>query len=826
MKCPKCQTENPETSLFCSDCGTKLDAAEEFSLLQTETLRASLQELNTGSTFAGRYQVIEELGKGGMGKVYKVFDNKIKEKIALKLIKPEIASDKETIERFSNELKLARKIRHKNVCGMFDIGEADGTHFITMEYVSGEDLKTMIRMSGTLGISTVLSVGKQICEGLTEAHSQGVVHRDLKPTNVMIDRGGNVKIMDFGIARSINEKGITGPSMLIGTPEYMSPEQAEAKEIDHRSDIYSLGIILYEMATSRVPFDGETALSIAMKHKGEIPKDPRQSNPNIPEELSRIILRCLEKDKNRRYQSAAEVRAELEKIEKGIPSTERVIPEKGPFASPEIPAKFSPKKLIVPLVALLVLIAGALIIRKGVLKKPASDEAKSIAVLPFVNMSSDKEDEYFSDGLTEELISALSQLQGLRVAARTSSFAFKGKTEHIGRIGQQLHVNTILEGSFRKAGNKLRITAQLINVTSGFHLWSETYEREIQDVFAVQDEISRAIVSALKIKLTVDQSMQLTKRYTENTEAYQLYLKGRYYWNKRTEEELKKGIECFDKAIEIDPGYALAYAGLADSWATMGWYGWSPQKEAYPRARTAAMRALEMDDSLAEAHTSLAQVRELYDWDWLGAEKEFKKAIELKPQYATAHHWYSLLLVAAGRPDEAVIEAKKALELDPLSLIINENVGDVLCLARRYDEAIEQLRKTLDLDPHFGVAQYSLAIAYYGKGMYDEAVTEYLKFERPEMTAALKEAYLKSGTKGLWEKRLELIMEQPGETHVPAYTVAQVYTLLGRKDEALAWLEKAVAEHSIAATYLRSYIWDGLRRDPRFSAILKEVNLE
>jgi TolB-like protein len=441
-------------------------------------------------------------------------------------------------------------------------------------------------------------------------------------------------------------------------------------------------------------------------------------------------------------------------------------------------------------------------------------------------MSSDKEDEYFSDGLTEELISALSQLQGLRVAARTSSFVFKGRTEDIGKIGAQLHVKTILEGSFRKAGNKLRISAQLINVASGFQLWSETYEREIQDVFTVQDEISRAIVSALKIKLTGEQSAQLTKRYTENTEAYQLYLKGRYYWNKRTEEELKKGIECFDEALEIDPGYALAYAGLADSWAIIGWYGWSPEKEAYPKARATAMRALEMDDSLAEAHTSLAHVKEVYDWDWLGAEKEYKKAIELKPQYATAHHWYSLLLVAVGRPDEAIIEAKKAQELDPLSLIINENVGDVLCLARRYDEAIEQLRKTLDLDPHFGVAHYSLARAYFGKGMYDEAVTEYLKFVPPELTVPLKEAYMKSGTKGFWEKDLELIMENPREARVGPGTIAQIYALLGRKDEALAWLEKAVAEHSINVVYLRFYGWDSLRSDPRFSAILKKVGLE
>ncbi|MGB7296996.1 MAG: protein kinase [Candidatus Aminicenantales bacterium] len=578
-----------------------------------------VHELSTGSTFAGRYQIIEELGKGGMGRVYKVFDTDIKEKVALKLLKPEIASDKETIERFSNELKYARKISHRNVCRMYDLAKAEGTHFITMEYVQGEDLKSLIRMSKRLEVGTAVSIAKQICQGLAEAHRSGVVHRDLKPSNIMIDREGDAKIMDFGIARSLRGKGITGAGMMIGTPEFMSPEQVEGKDIDQRSDIYSLGIILYEMATGRVPFEGDTALSIALKHKTEIPKDPREFNPQIPEELSRLILKCMEKEKERRYQRVDEILAALAAIESRTPTT-GIAAAKAPDTEKILEARWK----------------------------------KSIAVLPFSNLSPEKEQEYFCDGLSEEIINALSHIRELRVVARTSAFAFKGKEIDIREVGEKLNVGAVLEGSVRKSGQRLRITAQLVNVEDGYHLWSGQFDREMKDIFDIQEEISLTIVDHLKLKLLKDEKEKILKRATEDHEAYDYYLKGRYFWYRRQEKDFQRGLQYFEQAIEKDPGYALPHVGIADTFNLFGVWDFMPPHQAYSRAKMAAKKALEIDPELAEAYASLGWIALFYDWDWPAAEEHFLKAIQMKPDYALAHHWYGNCLFCTGRFDESI----------------------------------------------------------------------------------------------------------------------------------------------------------------------------
>ena len=690
VKCPRCQAENPDTVKFCGECGTQILSPKTARPEVTETLKTPIKELTTGSTFAGRYQVIEELGKGGMGKVYKVFDTRIKEKVALKLIKPDVSSDKETIERFNNELRLARKVRHKNVCGMFDLGEAEGSYFITMEYVHGEDLKSMIRMSTGLTVGTVLSVGKQVCDGLAEAHGLGVVHRDLKPQNIMIDKGGNAKIMDFGIARSVREKGITGPSVLIGTPEYMSPEQAEAKEVDHRSDIYSLGIILYEMATGRVPFEGDTALSIAMKHKGEIPKNPKQFNPNIPDDLSGVILRCLEKDSAKRFQTAAEVRSELEKIEKGIPTTEQVVPERRTLTSREITVKFNLRKLFLPAMAIFAVVIIAVVLLKilpGKKAIPPPSGKTSLAILYFENISGDKSLDAWKTGLTELLITKLSQSKFINVLSSDSIYSILKKLnldeakkytkEDLIKVANEGGATHTISGSLMKAEQNIIITLILQNPHTGERISSIPVEcNGEKEIMRKVDEVARKIkldLDLTKSQISADLDVEVGKITTSSPEAYKYYSEGREL---HLQSKFRESISLMEKAVAIDPGFAMAWRSMAAAYGNLG----QPEE---------VMKYLQKSMALSDR-------------------------ISEKERYIIEGDFYS----SSGEKhyERAIAAYSKLFELYPVDYTFYNNFALVYLGLEEWDKAIELLEKAQKVETGFPYPYTNQAFAYAGKG--------------------------------------------------------------------------------------------------------------
>jgi serine/threonine-protein kinase len=832
IKCPQCQHVNPPDTIYCGKCATPLPSKKKIPA--TKTLETPVKELTRGTTFASRYEIIEELGKGGMGEVYRVEDKKIKEEVALKLIKPEVASDKKTIERFSNELKMARKIRHKNVCAMFDLGEEKGTHYITMEYVRGENLKSSIRRMGPLTAGKTLFIAKQICEGLSEAHRLRVVHRDLKPQNIMIDRDGNARIMDFGIARTIKGKGITGAGVMIGTPEYMSPEQAEVKDVDQRSDIYSLGVILYEMVTGRVPFDGETPLSIAMKHKSEEPQNPGEINAQIPEGLTRLILRCMEKNKDNRYQSAEELRAELENIEKGIPTTEKVVPKRKPITSKEITVTFGLKKLILPFFVISLLTIIVVMVWRPWSPREAGlsyEYQYSIAVLPFEDLSTEQDQSFFCEGMTEDLITKLTNIEGLKVISRPSIMHYKGTQKDMRTVGKELSVNTILKGRIQKEGNRLRITVQLINVEDGSHLWADSYDRELASLFVIQDEISRAVVNALRIELGVEQEYMLAKRHTEDHRAHELYLKGRSSWEKRTKEGLESALEFFQQAINRDSGFSKAYIGIADSFNMLGSYDFLPPQEAYPKAKEMALKALELDDSLAEAYTSLAWIKYRYEWDWFGAETDFNWAIGLNPRYSTAHLWYGTFLQSMGRFGEAKSELDKAKELDPFSMPVLTSIARLYYHSRQYDLAIEQCRQVLDKNPRFHWAHNILAASFLQKFMFKEAIQEFkeaidLSEKNTSYKADLAHAYAVSGLKQDAKIILEELLSLALVEHVPKCNIALIYAALGDRDTAFRFFDEAFEERSTLLLFLNiDPRLDIMRSDMRFAGLLEKVGL-
>jgi serine/threonine-protein kinase len=791
MKCSRCDFDNPPGSHFCSKCGAEVSSADGSHPSDTKPLLESGNGTAAGSTFGGRYRIIEELGRGGMGVVYRAEDTKLKRHVALKLLPPHLTRNPEAKERFVHEAQAASVLDHPNICTIHEIDENDdGQMFISMACYQGETLKKKIQR-GPMELREILEIALQVSKGLAKAHDKGIVHRDIKPANIMITEDGIASIMDFGLAKLADQTRLTKTGTAVGTVAYMSPEQAQGKEVDHRTDIWSFGVVLYEMVTGQLPFRGANEQAVIYSILNTEPEPVAGVRGGVPKEFGALVGKALSKRIGSRYQKVADILKDLKAISARLQSS---TPAEG--VSPERPPP-------------------------------------SIAVLPFATLSADPEQDYFCDGMAEEIINALTHVEGLRVVARTSSFAFKGKHQDVREIGRKLDVETVLEGSVRKAGNRLRITAQLVKTDDGYHLWSERYDREMEDVFAIQDEISLAIVEKLKINLLGGQKTKLTKRQTEDIEAYNLYLKGRYFWNKRTEKALRKGIGYFSEAIKLDPEYAVAYTGLADSYNLLSAYSIASPGESIPKAKAAATKALRIDPDLAEGHECLGHVDMLYNWDWQNAGKEFKRAIELNPNYATAHQRHGILLTAMGQMDEALAEIKRARELDPLSLIINTDVGLFFFLQREYDVAEELSGKPLEMDPNFAVARFAHGLALEQMERHEEAAGEFQKAiaisgGNPIYLSALGHARAIAGSREEAQKILSELLELSRRRYVSPYSTATVCAGLGETDEAFTWLERALEEHSVWLGHLHLRVdprLDCLRSDPRFGLLLDKMGL-
>jgi len=719
MKCPKCHSENPETKQFCADCGTRLTPSKDIGV--TRTLETTPDEFSRGTVFASRYEVLEELGGGGMGKVYRVYDRKLEEEVALKLIRPEIAADWEAIERFRNEIKIARKITHKNVCKMYDLGESGGASYITMEYVPGEDLRSFIHRSKQLTVATAVSISRQVAEGLSEAHSLGIVHRDLKPGNIMIDKEGNAKVMDFGIARSLLGKGLTGEGAIIGTPEYMSPEQVEGKEADQRSDIYALGVIIFEMLVGSPPFEGETPFAIANKHKTEPPPVPKKLLPQLPEALNKVILRCLEKDRANRYQTAGELLTDLSAVEQTFLTADRALTRAKTKirTSREITVKVTPRKLIIP--AAIVLVAA---IAGLVLFKPEPGKIDSLAVLPLADLSPNEGVGYSVDGIHDALINELCKIPAVTVIARQSVLRYKDSQKTIPEIARELKVTGIVEGSVVQAKDTVRITVSLLNGPDGKRLWGpKTFNRENADILSLYSDVALTIAREIDAKLAAQNVENLTRERKVKPEAYNLYYQAIYGgWQNELsmKQGLKKKLELLEQAVEIDPDFALAHALTAMVLQDLAIYGfYTPRSEAFQKARESAKKAVSLDDSLAEAHEALGSVKFNLDWDFDGFEREYRKAMELTPG-RTVGSWATNLTLLAHF-DEALALLKRMSESNPLYPAVP--TWDLL-MARRFDEAIASAKKSLEANPENWYARMFLSNGYAFKKMCAEALAE------------------------------------------------------------------------------------------------------
>jgi serine/threonine-protein kinase len=812
----------------------------------------------------GHYKIISRIGTGGMGEVYLAQDTKLDRRVAIKFLPESLVADEQARKRLVREAQAAAKLDHPNICSVYEVGEEDGRSFIVMQYVEGETLDVR-RKREPFDVSESIALAAQVADALAEAHAHAIIHRDIKPSNIIITPRGQAKVLDFGLAKlseptalvsglnidteASTQALLTTPGTIIGTVPYMSPEQVHGQRLDARTDIFSFGVVLYELLTGHQPFAAESGagtISAILTHE---PPPLTSHTRDVPIELERIVSKSLRKNRDARYQTMRDLQIDLKhlkeeldferKRERSAPaksnSEVRGIAEGHPAVeSTAHPATtdrwwtraFSANRRSIALAGLLLIALTTA--AYFYFSRTPNRTINSIAVLPFANLSKDANAEYLSDGITDSLINSLSQLPNVRMIAHGSVSRYKGNEIDPQEVGRALNVQAIVMGRITQLGDNLSISAELVDVGTNSRLWGEQYNPKPTDILKVQAEIAREISDRLRLELTNEQQNRLTKRYTDNADAYLLYTKGRYFWDKRTAAGMEKAREAFNQAIELDPSYALAYSGLADTYLFC--YCQLPRHETQPKAKAYAEKALAIDDSLAEAHASLGFVKMNYEFDWVGAEKELKRAIELNPNYAVAHQFYGGCLLQQGRTEEGLREAKRALELDPLSLALNWYWGLTLINARQYDEAISQLRKTIQMDPNYHLAHSALGGAYLQKGMYPDALAEFQTANNlrgsGDSVAGMAKVHRALGNKVEAQKILNELKQTADKGETDPLQIARVYNALGDKDQAIEWLEKAYERRAFGMFFLKvDADFDNLRSDPRFTELLRRMNL-
>ncbi len=795
-----------------------------------------------GKTFNSRYKLLEFIGRGGMGAVFLAEDAQLKRRPALKIIDSAIFGQTENIRRFEREAISASKISHPNVAHIYEFGQDENYYFLAMEYVAGKTLRELIEEK-SLDTKRTFKIIRQIAEAIAAAHSQNVIHRDIKPENIIITENDLVKVLDFGLAKpsekNETEENIslldasfldTTPGILFGTPAYMSPEQVRELVADKRTDLWSLGVVFYELLTGKRPFEGETRND---KIAAILKSDPEKiavENADISTAAEKIIFKLLEKDRDRRFQTIGEFLTALDKI-----NFENL---KKNFTYPNLSSFVRQNKFPASVIFLAILLITSGSIYKysaGNIHEVTDTEnrqIRSVAVLPFVSESGDSENEYLSDGLTELFINRLSQLPDLTVKARNSVFQYKGKQLNTQSVGSELAVQAILLGRISRRNDELKLNLELVDCRTGNQIWGEQYNYKTNALIRFQSEIVQDVANKLRSRLSNKDEQKINKIYTQNAEAYLDFLRGRFYWNKRTAKDLQKSVEYYEKAVALDPNFALAYAGLADSYVLFSGYAVGTPQESFPKAKQAAQTAIRLDDSLAEAHTSLSYVLFNYDWDFEASEKEIRRAIELNPNYSTAFHWYgNANLLALGKLDESIESVRRAHELDPLSLIINADLATAYLYAGQYEKAVEQYKKTIELDENFAYAHSYLGRTYMMMREYESAAKEYEKAfalsRDPRVIMLFACNYSKMGKPDEALKKIEELKIISQEKYVSPYYFALAYTSLGDKNKAFEWLEKAFAAREGRMTLIKADpLLDNLHSDARFKDLLKRVGLE